>query len=370
MSKHVVIREFRGAVAGKLQGFQEGKILDSAEYDIALLEVSGVRMVAWTPGIEARIRGGDKRPDSVVAALMGNGGFCERVTQVSATTLVPPGDQDGSSCRPFSSIQAAWDAVPVATTGEEMRRVHVINIAPGMYDESPRLNPQGKMVLLTCDGAWTLGQFEGSGFTPTANAEFPRRDLTFIGRITQVSNLSPWVGIVGPNTWSANNTDEVKVTSPRISGQIIFEIDGAMSMQLTADVYGDTGLDTGMSIDATHVNVPLITLRMKASRIIGGITGSGLNISLMDNCRINGAVDVKRTSNVRHCNIRSAAWEVAQTPNTDIEGFMGCNIKNALTFTGPASSFMVDAYTNRSAKAAPVTLAGGATKVILGDLTA
>ncbi len=77
MATFIVIREFRGPIAGNVQSFPEGKVLDDDDYDTALIRASGVRMVAFTQVLLDRILGGDKAPGSALAALLSIGGVVE-----------------------------------------------------------------------------------------------------------------------------------------------------------------------------------------------------------------------------------------------------------------------------------------------------
>ncbi len=73
MALFIVIREFRGPIAGRVQSFPEGKLLDDEEYDTALIRASGVRMVEFTQSLLERILGGDSAPGSALAALLSLG---------------------------------------------------------------------------------------------------------------------------------------------------------------------------------------------------------------------------------------------------------------------------------------------------------
>lgn len=93
------------------------------------------------------------------------------------------------------------------------------------------------------------------------------------------------------------------------------------------------------------------------------------NLVVIKETEFDGTVTIASLSRAVQCEIQGD-WTVSGVASyVPPNGFIDCQFGPGITWTGPAGSFIVDAYSNAKAKAAGVALGGGATKVIIGDTT-
>lgn len=367
MAAFIVIREYRGPIGGKNVSFPEGKVLDDADYDVPLLQASGVRMVAFTQGLAKRIRGGDKHPGSALAALVGDGGGSVSTLSVQKGSGIPVSDQDGSAQRPFSSLQAAIDAVPVATDVEGMRVTHQIIVGLGSYDEDLSVDITGRRVWLVSEGGWGLGTFDSTGHDVSGT----RRNIAITGDATGFDGIGAAFGVgsrLNQGIWSQTAT--VLETMAKVSGEITVDLSaGALSMFLECTISGD-GTDSG---DAFIVETgDSVTAYLFNCQIRGIISGDNMTLTQIVGGRLRGdLISVRRIGQMHAVDFFTAAITVVSSYfGFEPAGLTSCSFRNPLTWTGPAGSLRLDGYSNASLLDEGLTLAGGATKVPLYPLTA
>lgn len=280
------------------------------------------------------------------------------------------GIEDGTQLNPFLTIQAAIDLAlaPTVPTTKANGNVMVIHIGSGEYDEDLviDLSPGGRKLRFVSGGAWILGDYDAAGAVTT------QRNVTITGSIA--SNPAAGDAAVEFLAYAhpANHTSSASQV-PRITGQFILDYSGeALALTLQVQVDGDTGDSTGTSISGTSITGNPVLLQLHDCKLVGGITGgSKITGRIFHNCSLGGdTVDVAQTQRVSYCDIDATDWTVTSVPSSSAPpGFTNCTLNNAMNFTGPSGSFIVDGVSNFYAKAAPVTLLGGATKVIADDLT-
>jgi len=94
---------------------------------------------------------------------------------------------------------------------------------------------------------------------------------------------------------------------------------------------------------------------------------SGANIVIAESCEFDELVDVGSYSRIVDCEFSGGMTVTSVQNYLPPQGIYNTDFSG--TFTGPAGSCLLDAVSNYWFKNNGAVLAGGATKVILGDLT-
>lgn len=159
-------------------------------------------------------------------------------------------------------------------------------------------------------------------------------------------------------------THESYLTKPRISGKI--DLSGAsgigsIELALNCEIFGDAGvaIDAGAAIIQSYIY---------HSRLRGTVTGVNWNFQVAERSRFDGLITVNGFSLILNSRI-NAGLTVASAPPVGLLPSGMVSTYFAGTLTGPAGSGLMDSYTNFVFKANGALLAGGATKIIQGDLT-
>ena len=282
---------------------------------------------------------------------------------VGLVDLLNGNDATGAigTARPFKTIQAFLDAVPAGNDSASARNVFTAEIAPGDYDEDLAVDISRKRIVLTGPGSWNLGTFDAANWGPSG----VRRNITVTGAAANIDGIRPGFIIASnlPLT-EAMTTHESYLTKPRISGKI--DLTGAtgigsIELGLTCEIFGDAGV----SIDA---GLAIIQSYIYHSRMRGTLTGSNWQFQVNERTRFDGLITVDNYSLLLACRV-NGGMTVTSVPPAGITpfGIVDTNFTGG-TFTGPPLSVLLDAYSNHFFKTNGVALAGGATKVILGDL--
>lgn len=262
--------------------------------------------------------------------------------------------------RAFKTIQAFVEAVPAGDDSTLARNVYTAIISPGDYDEDLTIDLTRRRIVLTGFGSWNLGTFDGSDWSPSGT----RRNITVtitdanIDGIRSGLVISTFLDSLG----EAMTTHESYLTKVRISGMIDLtgaNASGSVELVLACEVFGDGGI----SIDA---GATIIQSYFSDCRMRGSVTGTNWQFQVTDRSRFQGLVTVGNFSLIQSSRF-DAGMTIAGTPPAGLRPYGMVNTWFAGTFTGPASSLLLDGYTNYFFKLNGASLAGGATKVILFD---
>jgi hypothetical protein len=373
-----VIRDFRGPVGPdrRIVTLPEGKIVEDGDtYTISDLVASGVPLVPATASLQQQVARAGRTKDKVAQSILqqfGQGGAVGNVLHFDSGAMLGVNSQDGSELRPFSTIQAAVNAAPVATNAEENRRVSILKGAPGQYDENVTVNLDFRRILLLSDGHLDIGNFDGSSWAQSGQ----RRNITITGTGQTFDNIRPWFGMksLGAIPQMGRSSHQQYLNSIRLSGQVdVQQSAGHLHLNLAGTtVLGSDGAPTGTSVS-----------------VAAGLSSFQ---AWLDNCIFYGQVDLGPLGRLQLgrdlvCNADVAVDRLGLVDSSDIkgnftatnglvpgtpraQGFVSTFFDAGVTFTGPAGSFLVDSFSNYWAKANGVALGGAATKVIQADVTA
>ena len=291
---------------------------------------------------------------NVAALSQRNVGYVDPVSGNDSTAAI------GSS-RAFRTIQAFIDAVPAGDDSESARNVYTAIISPADYDEDLAIDIGRRRIVLTGPGSWNLGTFDAGDWGPSGT----RRNIIVTGTSAPIDGIRCGLAITSMlPVGEAMTTHEAYLTKPRISGMI--DLTGAagvgsIEFDLSCEIFGDGGvaIDAGTAIIQSYIY---------HSRMRGTVTGSNWNFQVTERSRFDGLITVNDYSLILNSRI-NAGLTTASAPPAGIlpAGMLGTYF--AGTLTGPAGSGLMDAYTNFVFKANGAALAGGATKIIQGDLT-
>jgi len=278
---------------------------------------------------------------------------------------------DGSIGKPYTTIQAALDTIPVPPTpsvppvgSPDDRKVYSIIIAPGTYDEDIAIDITRKKIILTSWGPWNLGTFDANDWAPT----LPRRNIVITNDGTGVNdNIREGFSIQPMLPYGEGlTTHESYMTRPRISGAIDVSgrSGGSLELILSCEIFGTNGGTTGNSIIS---GASIVQSYIYDSRFRGQIpNNNNWNFQMAENSRFQGLVDVGVYSTITLCKFDNGMTVFSATKGAiQPDGFYNTDLRG--TFTGPVGSLRLDAGTNYWFTAAGGVLAGGATKVYMNN---
>ncbi len=272
--------------------------------------------------------------------------------------LFSGGDATGSKCLvgSYPTIQAAINAVPAATTSTNIRQVYTVLIPPGTYDEALTVDISNRKIQLNALGAVNIGLFNNT-FWAASNT----RNITITNSTGDIDSIRSAFGMGTYLPYGvARTTHPAYSTSFRLSGSIIWSTMPVgfsnVELYIGADIAGD--------IDTSAFSTHSFHLYFTRSRITGQVKGTRNLIQLADWTVFDGLVTANAYSTIRNTTFE-AGMTVGSASSAGLKpfGMIGCDFTG--TFTGPASSFVVDGTTDYIATANGASLAGGATKVIL-----
>jgi hypothetical protein len=287
----------------------------------------------------------------------GNSGELDNAKWVDASTGVPEIDQDGSSLRPYKTIQQALNFIPKSVGGLSPRVVWTVWIAAGTYDEDLVWDVEGRRIRLMAMGPVNLGLFDDDTWQPTAIAPATagRRHITVFGDGDNVSdNIRDYVSITALTTGFAQGAVNNSFHAFRISGQILVTAtttgsDGNIDWDLQCEVYGTTGDETGASFDAT-LNNPNMTINMFHSRMRGAVnTGTDAQLAKCVDVGFQGHVDIETILHWDDCEIEQGISLVdgGFSSNAFPTGLFNCSFFGTLTTATANTKFEVDMTTYR-----------------------
>lgn len=265
---------------------------------------------------------------------------------------------NGSYAKPFKTIQAAINAVPINTTIAQAQRQWSILIAPGSYDEDIT-KPAGTNIALIGLGAFDIGTY--TGVAPTSI-----RNVT-LNYAAQLDGLSESFTICTIDSFNHSNPNSTALILPRITGNIVANsVAGAFAnLQVMGRVEG--GIDaSGFAVGAQFsVNARDLTV---AGAVF--LPGTATRMLIAERCLFLGLLTTSTYNFYMGTSIR-AGMTVLTAPNllnagNRPAGMEFCDL--AGVFTGPANSVVVDGCTNDTFVRNGASLAGAATKILRGGI--
>lgn len=275
-------------------------------------------------------------------------------TVLNATYYVDPNGSDlnnGTMTSPFQTIQFALDSfgAPVDAADERVRKQVIV--ASGAYDEDLTI-PHSGVFILTCDGVATLGDASlinnGSSVARTISWE----DQPFGGDFGQ---LRPTLVLNALTTAEPTSTHPSYVNGWTISGGItLTTLSSAGSTELHMHNVKVIG-QVNTTARAGSLGIFLSNVMLDSS-----LTAFGAGTEILhraDRCEFDGLISVAQFGRMTYCEI-GAGMTVTATPSTSFRPAGMYSSRISGTFTGVASSYLID---NITYNISSPTLAGGAT---------
>ncbi len=256
----------------------------------------------------------------------------------------------------YATIQAALNAIPNGTNSTDVRKVYIVLIPPGTYDEDLTVDITRCHVQLCALGAVNIGLFNNT-FWAASNT----RNITIVNTATNVDSIRSSFGMdTYINSATSSTTHPAYSTGFRLSGSVIF---GTMpvgftdiELYLAGEIFGD--------IDSSAFATHNFHLYLNKARIRGQVKGARNLLQMADDCTFTGLVTCNEYAVVRDSSFEGGMTvSNASTAGFQPWGLFACNF--AGTFTGPANSMHLDSTTNYYFVLNGAALAGGATQVIL-----
>ncbi len=257
------------------------------------------------------------------------------VRYVDGATITPLANQNGAIGTPFATIQQALNAIAANTNSNLL--LWTVLVAPGFYDQDLIVNQGTTGISIAIEGLGNEVSIGGFG---------PLRSIT-------------WNNTLGGLLWLKNLTVSGSlflVEAQGNTGAVIFD-----GLEIGGDVDGtahvgeivvafEAGPAEGFATVVGQVNCPTGLLRVRGVNAFDG------NVTVRSYERIVGA-------------IFSGNISVSDAVFGFDAGWFRCSFNGPVgqTYTSPGP-WNMDGTTNFYSKILPVTLAGGAVKVILDDL--
>jgi hypothetical protein len=266
-------------------------------------------------------------------------------------------DPDGSIRYPFTTIQDALDTIPAASSALDSRKSYMIKIMAGNYDEDLLIVGSKRRIILYAEGQVTLGNITGSSWSYDSAAD-TARTITWnaTSEFTSVPNSLVITGSV-PESEGALATDSF-TSKFRISGGL-----DIVSNVTLADIHVNAEIFGTLTIG----NTATTNLYLHHSRVRGVVTGgSNTQFQVCEMSTFDALVTVGKYGSMRMCNFAAGMTVSSATALTaKPDGFVSSRLVG--TFTGPANSLRLDAYTNYVFVTASGVLGGSASKVIMNS---
>lgn len=261
------------------------------------------------------------------------------------TVLVGPGRQ-------YTTISAAMTGIGNGAVIGDMKKPIIVKIAGGTYNEDVTV-PSGRPITLIPEGTVVLGSGDLSNWGSTTTRSFT---LNFTSASLNGSDLRHSFSIEGTTNSDGTSTFISHAGMFRISGNLVIGGDGT-----TGTVNLNSVVVDGLT---THANAALINLQLYRSYLKGAVTSTGnMVIERAYDSQFDALVSVAAINHSQNCEYKAGITVSSIQANLPPNGFFNTSITG--TFTGPANSARFDASTDYFARLNSVTLAGGATRVIL-----
>lgn len=279
----------------------------------------------------------------------------------------------------IAAAVAAQDSLPVGILPNERagtRQVFVV--AGGIYDEDILLTRGDTFYIFLTMGPVTIGDGLGPNFSSTTP-----RDLVWVNdqSVENADSGGPSPRrpqlVIAPmyDAGPMSSTHTAVASGITISGDLVLQNPGGSGGGTTAELHlshvkvvGNLTRDNGTDPDFGIRNCYLNRCFFDQSFDIEAQAGNGGgNLAWVRDCEFDGLVTVDSYSRIVECEFGGGMTTSSGFANlVPPGGFFNTTFSG--TFTGPAGSLLLDAASNFFFKANGALLAGGATKVIQGDL--
>jgi len=271
----------------------------------------------------------------------------------------------GNIDEPYLTIQKALNMIPVSTNSTEMRRVYIIKVMPGTYDEELSIDIGRKKVVILPEGIVNVGTFGGSNWAVSGTP----RNINVTCSLTSLDSIRPSLSIIAPIAATNYGTHQLYGHAFRLSGTLnLSNSTGGTSGELDlkgVSIFGWDGVAVGNNASiaagswAGNLNAYLNTCR-----IYGAITGGVLRLQHAINCSLEKAVAVATYSMIRESEIKAGmTWTIAPTEVPPC-GILDCVITG--TFTGNTNiNLLMNKVTNYHFIANSCALGANTKKVLL-----
>ena len=252
----------------------------------------------------------------------------------------------------YTTLQAAFNAIPAATNASEARQVYTVHIPSGTYDEDVTIQINNRRINVICHGSVALGALSGSSW---GTGGTPRNLTIHNDGTATIDGIRSGIAITSASPLVEGMTTHQSYLSKfRISGDLILTSNVGISSEfnLEVEVFGN------MTTSGYAGNC---NLYVKNSRFRGTFGGNSARLQAAYNTRFDGLVTVNNYTLIKDSYIGAGMTVNSTTIDLNPDGIFNTYISG--TFTGPASSLRVDPATNYWIAANGVTLAGGATVV-------
>lgn len=234
----------------------------------------------------------------------------------------------GGPADPFKSIQTAINSILAGSSSTSIRKVYVVIISPGTYDEDVTINGSRRKIILYGVGPWNLGTFDNTNWQPSGTP----RNITWTVTDTNIDDILPSLAICSaPEPGSAETPEWAYTSRPRISGNItlvnVTSVDA--QVDISAEVYGNVdGSSYAGSLD----------LRMAESHVYGTVGGSKVLLSA-ERVLFDGAITVKSLPLARECQFLGNL-DIQTNPSSPLIGHFSCFYGTSLVLGGTADYYL------------------------------
>lgn len=266
----------------------------------------------------------------------------EDVLWVDALTHTPPQAMQGSLKYPYDTIQKALTACGLPATAAEETRGHVVNVLPGLYEES-LVPPAAGVVFMNAWGRVELGTLA-----------VPRS-------IAWETDQSAVIGATMPTLIIDAQGARAIGTAFHVTGNITLTeaVGGAGACALLLQ-----GVDIDGNVDAS-AKAGVAYLQWADVNIDGLVTAATANAIRWQSVVVDGNVTVDTYEQLDRVLFGGNVTVTTAPAIAHIRGLVHCDFAGAPTWTGPAESLQCDSYTWRMFAESGGALAGAATAVIL-----
>lgn len=259
------------------------------------------------------------------------------------------GTPDGSSNKPYATIQAALNTIPSATNATEMKNEYIIHIESGEYNEDISFDYSRKKVILLCKGRVDIGSFNSSSMAPSVAVA---RNITLSASQSSINSIRPSFSIISQTIMNNTGTHQLYEKACRISGSIILSSSISLSSEISLNGVGlfayDSSYGNGYnpSINSSGYSGNL-NCYMRSCRLYGTIIGS-LRIQNAFNCTFEKLLTVAIYSRIEGCVIGAGMTYTVNPTNAEVEpvGIFHSKLVGAFTCTG--LNLVLDAYSYNS----------------------
>lgn len=262
-------------------------------------------------------------------------------------------NQDGSPSRPFSSLQQV--ILKAETLPGKTRKL--ILIAPdSKFDEDVEISDKWGIGSIIGLGPWTLGDGAGNAFSSTTP-----RNLTISGS-KSIDGGSTWPGVVIGTLFDdeTSSTHTAYHNGVTISGDFIV---GAISNTFQLHM---RNVKVAGNFDGTATTQGIQTY-IRRCYFDNAFNSPSAILNIVESTQFDSLITVLLYNRMWQCEVRSGMTVTGSGTTLPPAGMFQTDFKGV--FTGSVGSLKLDAVTNYFFKQNAASLAGGATKTILGDLT-